>query len=118
LVSRSHRPALVEPLRRRLGLSALVPCGSAGVKGARVARGEAELYVHDGPGMKLWDVCAADALVCAAGGRLTDLLGRAIDYRGPDLELCHGVCATNGVLHAGVLSAVEWARREVERIGG
>lgn len=116
LVSRSHLPPIVEPLRKRLGIGHLKPHGSAGLKSVGVANGEADLYVHDGPGMKLWDVCAPDAIVTAAGGRLSDLAGQPFDYvqheaKLPGLELRNGLCASNGILHAGVLSAVDWARR-------
>lgn len=117
LVSRSHLPPIVEPLRKRLGIGQLKPHGSAGLKTVGVANGEADLYVHDGPGMKLWDVCAPDAIVTAAGGRLSDLSGQPFDYvqrdaKLPGLKLKNGLCASNGILHAGVLSAVEWARRQ------
>lgn len=116
LVSRSHRPAIVEPLRRRLGIAHVVPCGSVGVKVGRIVRGEAEAYVHGGRGLSLWDTCAGEALLAAAGGRLSDLDGRPIDYRG-GTALARGLVATNGLLHPGVSSAVAWAEREAARIG-
>lgn len=118
VVSRSHRPAIVEPLRRRLGVGALQPCGSVGVKVARLLTGAADLYVHAGVGLKLWDSCAPDALLTSGGGRLSDLDGRAIDYASRDLHLPRGLVATNGRLHPGVLSAVGWAEREALRVGG
>ena len=116
VVSRSHRPALIEPMQRRLGITQLSPCGSVGVKVARIALADAELYVHDGFGIKHWDSCAPEAILHAAGGRLSDLDGNIIDYASN--EPVRGLVATNGVLHAGVLSAVEWARREVRRLQG
>lgn len=117
LVSRSHTPAIVEPLRRRLGIATVVPCGSVGVKVARIATGQAELYVHAGHGMARWDTCAAEAILVAAGGRMTDLDGQAVDYAAQG-GLGRGIVATNGLLHAGVMSAVSWAEREARRIGG
>jgi len=116
LVSRSHLPALAEPLRRRLGIRTLLPCGSVGVKVARLVAGLGDLYVHGGRGLSVWDTCASEALLAAAGGRLTDLDGRPIDYRGPT-ALERGLVATNGLLHPGVMSAVGWAEREVRRLG-
>jgi len=56
-------------------------------------------------------------VLTAAGGRLSDLQGRAIDYRAAPASLADGVVASNGPLHAGTLSAVGWARREAERLG-
>lgn len=114
LVSRSHRPAIVDPLRRRLGVTKLLPCGSVGMKVARIVLGQAELYVHEGRGLSLWDTCAPEAILVAAGGRMTDLDGASISYEGP-LGLGRGLVASNGRLHAGVVSAVGWAEREAAR---
>lgn len=116
VVSRSHRPAIVDPLCRRLGIRTLLPCGSVGVKVLRLVEREADVYVHAGGGLKRWDTCAPDAILAAAGGRMTDLDGAAIDYASRDLHLRRGLVATNGVLHPGVLSAVGWAEREAARI--
>ncbi|MEM9696183.1 MAG: inositol monophosphatase family protein, partial [Myxococcota bacterium] len=119
VVSRSHLPPMVEPLRRRLGAPPAARRGSAGVKALLVATGEADFYPHDGPGMKLWDVCGPQAIVEAAGGRLTDLEGGRVDYRG-GLALERGLLFSNRQLHPGVLSAVDYARRRARapRIGG
>jgi 3'(2'), 5'-bisphosphate nucleotidase len=118
VVSRSHLPPIVEPLRRRLGIPVMEPCGSVGVKVSRIVLGHAELYVHDGPGMKLWDTCGPEAVLTAAGGRLTDLDGGPIDYATHDIRIRRGLVASNGRLHAGALSAVSWAEREVTRLRG
>jgi 3'(2'), 5'-bisphosphate nucleotidase len=106
LVSRSHRPALVDPLIARLGVTRVVPCGSVGVKVARIALRQADFYVHGGLGAKRWDSCAPEAVLAAAGGRFTDLAGAPIDYTSPDLVLRTGIVATNGPLHEAVLAAV------------
>jgi 3'(2'), 5'-bisphosphate nucleotidase len=116
VVSRSHRPAVVDSLRRRLGLGQVIPCGSAGVKVARIARGEAELYVHAGHGLAPWDCCAPEAVLAAAGGRMSTLEGAPLRYRPQQVKLTGGVVASNGVLHAGALSAVPWAVREEKRL--
>ncbi|MGK4007380.1 3'(2'),5'-bisphosphate nucleotidase CysQ [Sorangium sp. So ce1036] len=105
IVSRSHRPAFVEPLLARLGISRVVPCGSVGVKIARIATGEADLYVHGGGGAKLWDGCAPEAVLRAAGGQFTDLSGAAIDYAGPGLKLARGIIASNGALQGAAIAA-------------
>ncbi len=107
VVSRSHRPPLLDPLIARLGVGRVVPCGSVGVKVARLVLGQADLYVHDGGGAKRWDGCAPEAVLAAAGGRFTDLAGAPIDYSaGADLVLRGGIVATNGALHGLVLGAV------------
>jgi 3'(2'), 5'-bisphosphate nucleotidase len=106
VVSRSHRPPLLDPLIERLGIRKVVPCGSVGVKVSRLVLAQADLYVHDGGGAKRWDTCAPEAVLAAAGGRFTDLHGAPIDYASTDLVLRTGIVATNGALHDAVLSAL------------
>ena len=99
-VSRSRRS---ERLKRALQLISprqVLPLGSAGLKGAQVAQASADVYLAVGTAGKLWDACAMDALVSAAGGRVTDLAGQFVDYRAPQLELSRGVLACNPTLHA------------------
>lgn len=104
VVSRSHRPAIVDPVVERLGVPRLVPCGSVGVKVSRIVTGAADLYVHGGGGAKRWDTCAPEAVLVAAGGRFSDLAGEPIDYASADLQLRRGLVATNGALHDAVLA--------------
>jgi len=104
LVSRSHRaPEFLTPIIDALGITRVVPCGSVGVKVARIARGEADLYIHGGGGAKRWDTCAPEAILAAAGGRFTDLNGADIDYSSADLVQRTGILASNGALHAAAL---------------
>ncbi|KYF77093.1 3'(2'),5'-bisphosphate nucleotidase CysQ [Sorangium cellulosum] len=105
IVSRSHRPKELEPLLARLGVTRVVPCGSVGVKIARIATAEVDLYIHGGGGAKLWDSCAPEAVLRGAGGRFTDLAGAPIDYAGPGLKLARGIIASNGVLQDAVVAA-------------
>lgn len=102
-VSRFHRDAAVDAKLGLLGPLTLVPMGSAGIKGVRVASGELELYAHpSGSKVKLWDACAPDAIVRAAGGVYTDARGTPFDYRGP-LAQRSGTLAANPTLHAEAL---------------
>lgn len=109
MVSRSHRPRLAGLLCTSLGITREIPCGSVGLKVARLAVGEAELYAHAGLGAQRWDTCGPEAILVAAGGRFTDLSGQLIDYRDPDLVLRNGILASNGILHDAVLRAVQGA---------
>jgi 3'(2'), 5'-bisphosphate nucleotidase len=102
-VSRFHRSRIVDEKLAALGVKDLVPTGSAGLKAVRIASGALEIYAHPSSGLvKLWDACAPDAIVSAAGGRYTDSTGRAFDYQGP-LEQGAGMLATNPSLHAEAL---------------
>jgi 3'(2'), 5'-bisphosphate nucleotidase len=99
-VSRFHRSKSVDAKLATLGAKELVPIGSAGLKAVRVASGEVDLYAHPSRGnVKLWDACAPDAIVRAAGGVLTDASGRPFDYRGPVAQ-GEGTVAGNAAMHA------------------
>jgi len=72
---------------------------SAGIKLARVARCEADLYVSTYDVMNDWDLAAGHILVTEAGGRVTALDGRPHRY-GAESPVHHGgLLASNGRLH-------------------
>ena len=54
--------------------------GGSGYKSLLVLLGEADAYVYASKGTKRWDTCAPDAILRSAGGRLTDILGKPIQY--------------------------------------
>lgn len=98
VVSRSRRPPFVAPMHDRLRFAAVTACGSVGVKIARVAMAEADLYVHGGGGIKSWDLCGPEAVLWAAGGKASTLDGEPVTYSG-DLVHAKGFVGTNGALH-------------------
>ncbi|NPA07313.1 MAG: 3'(2'),5'-bisphosphate nucleotidase [Chloroflexi bacterium] len=82
-------------------------------KYALLAAGAAEIYLRIPPPQrpdykeKIWDQAAGALLVIEAGGRVTDLDGRALDFsQGLTLARNRGVLATNGLLHEPVLMAL------------
>jgi 3'(2'), 5'-bisphosphate nucleotidase len=103
VASRSHRGRRLERTLAALGVREVRALGSAGLKGAQVAEGLAEAYVHPGAGLRRWDVCAVDALVTAAGGQVSDVAGAPIDYRDASLTCKRGFVASNGLTHAAIL---------------
>jgi 3'(2'), 5'-bisphosphate nucleotidase len=106
VASRSHRSPRLERMLAMLGAREVRPLGSAGLKGAQVAQGTAEAYVHTGRGLKGWDVCAVDALVTAAGGRISDVTGAPIAYRAESLACERGLVASNGLTHHAILARI------------
>lgn len=99
-VSRFHRSKSVDAKLAALKCKELVEIGSSGIKGVQVANGELELYAHPSRGkVKLWDACAPDAIVRAAGGIYTDAKGMPFDYRGAVAQ-GQGTVAANPALHA------------------
>jgi 3'(2'), 5'-bisphosphate nucleotidase len=77
---------------------------SAGVKLARVARAEADIYVNTYTAFHDWDICAGHLLLEEAGGSVTGLAGQVLRYGTPGAWQRHGLLATNGHLHAVALA--------------
>jgi 3'(2'), 5'-bisphosphate nucleotidase len=103
--SRSHRSAQLERALAKLNPLEMRVMGSAGLKGTLVAAAEVEAYIAPGYAGQRWDACAADALVTAAGGKLTDTYGDAIDYRAPSLSNDRGLIASNGHVHEALVKS-------------
>jgi 3'(2'), 5'-bisphosphate nucleotidase len=89
-------------------------------KYAAVARNDASIYLRLPTRAdyreKIWDHAAGKLLVEAAGGVVTDVDGRPLDFtRGRTLEANRGVVATGGSIHAEVLAALRAVREEQGR---
>jgi 3'(2'), 5'-bisphosphate nucleotidase len=76
-----------------------------------VARGEAEIYLrmptradyHE----KIWDHAAGALIVQEAGGTVTDIHGRPLEFHhGRELSANRGVIVSNRLLHARVLETL------------
>ena len=100
-------------LMEKLGISRSSIRMDSQAKYAILARGEASLYVRipspQTPGYreKIWDHAAGSILVEEAGGRVTDALGRTLDFTcGKTLEKNYGIIVTNGRLHRRALDAL------------
>jgi 3'(2'), 5'-bisphosphate nucleotidase len=74
---------------------------SVGCKAVALLLDRGDVYAHPGHGTKLWDSCAPEAILEAAGARMTDMCGTPIDYRGP-VGNHRGLLATAGVSHADI----------------
>jgi 3'(2'), 5'-bisphosphate nucleotidase len=96
---------------KRLGL-ALAPVRlDSQAKYAVVARGEADIYLRLPTRAdyreKIWDHAAGVLIVEEAGGVVSDITGRPLDFRqGRELVHNQGVIVTNGRLHERVIEAV------------
>lgn len=84
------------------------------VKYGMVARGEAVLYLRfpssDAPTYleRIWDHAAGAIIVEEAGGRVTDMKGRSLDFsRGPDMTHNQGIIAGSVAIHEKVLEVLK-----------
>lgn len=76
--SRSHAGDSLSTLLAKLGSAQIISMGSS-LKLCLVAEGAADLYPRLGPTSE-WDTAAAQAVVEAAGGRVTDTDGQVLRY--------------------------------------
>jgi 3'(2'), 5'-bisphosphate nucleotidase len=103
VVSRSHVHPDVTTVAERLGIADVRPCGSVGLKVALVATGRCDGYVDFNRKTKEWDTCAAQAIVEACGGVMTDLFGESLTCNRPDVYNRSGLIAASQEIHRAIL---------------
>ena len=99
-------------IAQELGITAEPQRIDSQCKYAAVARGDASIYLRlpTRPGYreKIWDHAAGSIVVEEAGGRVTDIHGRPLDFsRGRTLENNHGIIASSGAVHDRVVEVVK-----------
>lgn len=94
--------AAIEALRPQQVLSV----GSAGLKGAAVADGRADIYLAPEFAGCRWDSCAPEAIIRALGGQFTDARGNSLNYRAAGVENNRGAVAAPPSLHAEVIQRI------------
>jgi 3'(2'), 5'-bisphosphate nucleotidase len=110
--SRSHASRAVMQTAAALGVAKRRAMGSVGLKMAQLAEGEADLYFSISNKTHEWDACGPEAILRAAGGTVTDLLGAPLRYNKTDTRTPRGILGSNGPLHAACVAALRPALRE------
>jgi 3'(2'), 5'-bisphosphate nucleotidase len=95
----------------RLGMTAPPLRMDSQAKYAVVARGEADIYLRLPTRAdyreKIWDHAAGALIVAEAGGTVTDIHGKPLEFHhGRELVVNRGVVVTNGRLHDRVLGVI------------
>jgi 3'(2'), 5'-bisphosphate nucleotidase len=103
VASASSRTSDTDRVKSTLGIDDEINIGSVGVKLCLIALGVRDLYVNPSAKTKAWDTCAPEAILAAAGGRLSDLFGEPIAYV-DELRHRRGIVGSNGHIHAEVLA--------------
>lgn len=105
---------LIDEIQRELGGEVDPVRMDSQVKYALLASGEGEIYLRLlSPDRmdyreKIWDQAAGSIVVEEAGGMVTDLDGKALDFsRGRTLKDNRGICASNGQLHNEALAVLK-----------
>ncbi len=105
--SHSRHPGVSSRMAEAIRPARVVETYSAGVKLARVARGEVDLYVNDYTQFHDWDIAAGHILVAEAGGTVTGLHGQQLRYGLPEAWQRFGLLGSNGHVHAAALKRLE-----------
>jgi 3'(2'), 5'-bisphosphate nucleotidase len=106
LASRSQHTALNRETLEVLSPGEVLKLGSAGLKGAALADGQADIYLTPGFAGSLWDSCAPEAIVRSLGGVFSDAFGLRLDYRAAGVENNRGAVAASPRLHAEVIERI------------
>lgn len=103
VASKSHRSEALDKVKSELGITDELNIASVGAKLGLISTGVRDLYVSPVTKTKAWDTCAPEAILVRAGGTITDLLGRPLDYTA-ELKHTRGLVASNGRIHAEVIA--------------
>ncbi|MFN0119279.1 MAG: 3'(2'),5'-bisphosphate nucleotidase CysQ [Blastocatellia bacterium] len=114
-MSRSHHSPLVDLVNARLGITQHLRSGSVGLKIGLLAEARAHLYLHLGAKTNQWDTCAPEAILREAGGSMTDIHGEPMKYNTTHVRNTTGIVASNGPLHARVLTTIAKVLEETDR---
>jgi 3'(2'), 5'-bisphosphate nucleotidase len=97
--SRSHRSPRMDKVVKAFRVKEEIRRGSVGIKVGLIVEQQCDLYVHLSSRTKQWDTCAPEIILTEAGGRLTDLFGRPLQYNLAEVQNRNGIIASNGVAH-------------------
>ena len=106
VASKTHRTQRVDRIKQALQIEDEINVGSVGLKIGLVTEAKRDLYVYTGGRTKIWDTCGPEAVLAAAGGKMTDVDGTPLVYDREDLYNRRGIVASNGPLHDYVIQAL------------
>jgi 3'(2'), 5'-bisphosphate nucleotidase len=106
VASKTHRTQRVDRIKKALQIEDEINVGSVGLKIGLVTEAERDLYVYTGGRTKIWDTCGPEAVLAAAGGKMTDVDGNPLVYDREDLCNRRGIVASNGPLHPFVIETL------------
>lgn len=103
--SRSHATERLLKIIDKLKFAEINTSGSS-VKGCLVARGDADVYIRLGP-QNEWDICAMNAIINEAGGKMTGLNGKTLKYNKENVLIESGFLVSNNRIHDKLLELIK-----------
>ncbi len=77
---------------------------SVGLKLGLIGRQKADFHIHANSRASKWDTCAPQIILEQAGGKITDLYGKKLDYGQTDNNWKYSFVASNNILHDKVIN--------------
>jgi 3'(2'), 5'-bisphosphate nucleotidase len=107
LFSRNHLLETEVKLNGKLKTKGSVIIGSAGIKIASIAEGKGDIYLNSSDKLCFWDTCAGEIILCEAGGKTTDIMGRPLNYGKNNFWHMDGCLVTNGKKHEEIIKTIK-----------
>ncbi|MCO5170625.1 MAG: 3'(2'),5'-bisphosphate nucleotidase CysQ [Planctomycetes bacterium] len=108
-ISRFHEPPDLPAWAAAAGVVDRRPCGSMGLKAARIAEGQVDFHLRPRGRCAYWDSAGPVALLLAAGGEAGDGRGRPLRYDDPSLAHEGLLICAGGLLAPIAASFAGWA---------
>ena len=101
VTSKNHGNDTLKKLIQKINFNQVIEMGSIGCKIASILRGESDLYICLSlPGKtspKDWDFAAPQAILKAAGGRITNLENKELTYSSANFAQAGIIVASNNI---------------------
>ena len=115
-VSRNHRSLNMSRIVRDFGFNKEIQRGSVGLKVGLIIEQACDLYVHLSARTKSWDTCGPQIILEEAGGQMTDLFGKPMQYDLHDVQNHNGIVASNGSSHQAAIERLRPLLAEIGRL--
>ena len=109
-MSRNHISREEKDFLAVLGINIYNSKGSC-LKVLDIAAGDSELYFTFTNKIKLWDTCASNCIIHEAGGKMTDIYGRELQYNPNKLNHENGILISNSKIHNKLINRIKKYKR-------
>lgn len=111
-ISQTHSHAKASEIAKKLGANPKPFRLDSQCKYGHVANGDAAIYLRiptrTAQAERIWDHAAGAIIVEEAGGKVTDMKGKGLDFsQGSTLSQNVGIVATNGFIHDRTIAAID-----------
>lgn len=84
-----------------------IPESSVGIKLGLIAKSEADFHISSNSKTSKWDTCAPQIILEEAGGHITDINGKPLDYNQKDSLWKVSFIASNKLLHPEIIKNIK-----------